>query len=170
MGNAADLRKMADDLDTVRESMLAVYLKRSALDRDGMIALLDEDRWMAVAEAQEKGFVDVTDDTRVAASLRGPGAWEVNGHAMEFRGAQPLPLLYAPPPPPDPQASDPPPDAQPEPEDTSTASANAGAVPVVPEEPGLSADLAGEPAGGPALGLNRERILTLMRLKGAHHE
>jgi ATP-dependent Clp protease protease subunit len=58
-GFAQDLRKRADDLDHIRESMLAAYQSKvTKLTRDEIIALLDAETWMTAEEAVEKGFAD----------------------------------------------------------------------------------------------------------------
>ncbi len=59
-GNANDLRKTADYLDTLREGIVAVYQNKVGenLTKEEIIALLDEETWMSAAEAQEMGFID----------------------------------------------------------------------------------------------------------------
>lgn len=58
-GFASDHRKMADDLDHIREGMLAAYQSKvTKLSKDEIIALLDAETWMTAEEAVEKGFAD----------------------------------------------------------------------------------------------------------------
>lgn len=58
MGNADDMRKMAGALDTVTESMINVYAKRTGLDRNEIRDLLAAETWFSPDQAIEKGFAD----------------------------------------------------------------------------------------------------------------
>lgn len=72
IGNSNDFRKLADDLDKIRESMIAAYQSKTGMDRDELIALMDGESWLTADEAVEYGFADQVDQARqVAASLRG---------------------------------------------------------------------------------------------------
>lgn len=71
-GEASELRKVADTLDQVRETLVAVYEEKTGLDRDRIIELLDAETWMTAEEAKDLGFADEIDEAKeVAASLRG---------------------------------------------------------------------------------------------------
>lgn len=68
-GSAADLRKTADSLDKVRDSLLDTYVKRTDIDSDKVAAMMAEETWMNAAEAVELGFADRTgDDIKLAAA------------------------------------------------------------------------------------------------------
>ena len=85
-GNAEDLRKMADTLDTVRESMLAVYQEKTGMGREDLIALLDEETWITAAQAVELGFADEIEEMiRIAAKVRADDRFEINGVAMNLK-------------------------------------------------------------------------------------
>lgn len=58
LGNAEDMRKQADVLDKVRETMLSAYMNKSGQEKEDIIALLDEESWLTAEEAQEAGFID----------------------------------------------------------------------------------------------------------------
>ena len=58
MGNADDLRAVADDLDKLMESNRSIYLERCSLSEDELIALMAEDRMLSPEEALEFGFID----------------------------------------------------------------------------------------------------------------
>ena len=58
MGNAEDMRTVAAALDSVTESMLNVYSKRSGLDREEVRALMAAETWFSPQQAVEKGFAD----------------------------------------------------------------------------------------------------------------
>lgn len=82
VGNAGDFRKLADDLDKIREGMIAAYQAKAGIDREELVQLLDAETWLTADEAKELGFVDEVDAAKqVAASLRG-STLVVNG--MEF--------------------------------------------------------------------------------------
>lgn len=68
-GNANDFRKMADDLDKIRESLIAVYQDKTGMEREKIIEMLDAETWLTAAEAKEYGFADNVDEKRVAASV-----------------------------------------------------------------------------------------------------
>ncbi|AKA72336.1 head maturation protease, ClpP-related [Clostridium scatologenes] len=70
MGNANDFRKLADDLDKVRESMISVYEDKTGMDKESIVELLDAETWMTAEEALEFGFADeIEEEKQVAASL-----------------------------------------------------------------------------------------------------
>lgn len=70
MGNAQDFRKLADDLDKIRESLIAAYQGKSNLDREKIIELMDAETWLTADEALEYGLVDeVEKEKQLAASI-----------------------------------------------------------------------------------------------------
>lgn len=70
IGNAADFRKLAEDLDKIRESLIAAYENHSALLREEIIKLMDEETWLTAEECLEYGFCDVVEEEKkVAASI-----------------------------------------------------------------------------------------------------
>lgn len=62
MGNSKQLRKVADDLETVGESVLASYTHR--VDADTVKKLLDEESYMSASKALEYGFIDEIVDVK----------------------------------------------------------------------------------------------------------
>lgn len=58
LGNAEDMRKQADVLDKVRDTMLGAYTAKSGNDKKDIIALLDAETWLSAEEALEEGFID----------------------------------------------------------------------------------------------------------------
>ena len=70
IGNAADMRKMADTLDRVKEATLNTYEGRSNLTREELATAMSEETWYTAQEAVAAGFVDdVFEGTRAAASI-----------------------------------------------------------------------------------------------------
>lgn len=71
-GDSSELIKVADILDKVKESIIAVYQAKTQLDKDELSRLMDEETWMTGSEAVEMGFADeLLNAVEVAASLQG---------------------------------------------------------------------------------------------------
>lgn len=70
LGEAKDMRKCAEILDTVRAQIIATYKWHSALSDDEIIAIMDAETWMTADEAIEKGFAtDKIEGLKAAASI-----------------------------------------------------------------------------------------------------
>lgn len=70
VGNANDMRKAADELDTVRNSIIAAYKWHSTLTDDELIALMDATTWMGPDEAIAYGLAtEKLTGLKAAASL-----------------------------------------------------------------------------------------------------
>lgn len=96
VGNADDFRKLADDLDQIRESIVAAYQDKTGLEREEIIRLMDAETWMTADEAVSKGFADEIEETKqVAASLSGSGL-VINGQEFDLsRFKHPPKLIVA---------------------------------------------------------------------------
>jgi ATP-dependent Clp endopeptidase proteolytic subunit ClpP len=57
-GESDELRKMAEHLDDVSESMLGIYADRTGLSTEKLSAMCDAETWLSASEALELGFVD----------------------------------------------------------------------------------------------------------------
>lgn len=82
MGNADDMRKMAGALDTVTESMINIYAKRTKQERAAIRTFLSEETWMTAEEAVENGFADEVRGVVKAAASAGSNKAIFNG--VEF--------------------------------------------------------------------------------------
>ena len=70
MGNSTEFRKLAEDLDKIRESLIAAYEGHSALTRDEIISIMDAETWLTASECEEYGFCDVVqEEKQMAASI-----------------------------------------------------------------------------------------------------
>ncbi|KXZ40015.1 ATP-dependent Clp protease, protease subunit [Alkalithermobacter thermoalcaliphilus JW-YL-7 = DSM 7308] len=70
MGNANDFRKLADDLDKIRESLIAAYQGKSNLDREKLIELMNAETWLTAEEALNYGLIDEVEEKKeIAASI-----------------------------------------------------------------------------------------------------
>ena len=68
-GNAADLRKQAENLETVDNRMAAIYVAKTGKSEEEVRTLMSEDKWIDADEAKEFGFVDtVTAPLKAVAS------------------------------------------------------------------------------------------------------
>lgn len=56
LGYSDDMRKMADTLDSVSGSAADIYVKRTELPKDKVLALMTAETWMSPQEAMDKGF------------------------------------------------------------------------------------------------------------------
>lgn len=61
MGEAKDMRKVADILDKMRDSLASIYVARSGTTTEEIQALMDAETWMTGEEAVEAGFADVVE-------------------------------------------------------------------------------------------------------------
>lgn len=59
-GNAKELRKAADDLDTIMEGNMQAYLEKAngKIDREHLIALLNNETWLTAEQCLAYGFAD----------------------------------------------------------------------------------------------------------------
>lgn len=70
LGNAEELRDVADTLDTIRDAMIAAYRRATGLDEAELREALNDETWMTAEEAVEAGFATsvVSDDDGEQAS------------------------------------------------------------------------------------------------------
>ena len=68
-GNSNDFRKLADDLDKIRESMIAAYLEKAKdLGEENLAELLDAETWLTAEDALAYGFIDEIDESKAVAA------------------------------------------------------------------------------------------------------
>lgn len=70
-GNAEQLRKAADDLDRINQSVIQTYLDKAGdkLTDDKLKELLDAETWLSAEEAFEYGLCDGVEESNQAAAL-----------------------------------------------------------------------------------------------------
>ena len=54
--NAADLRKLADDMDTITSASKSAYMARVSITEDELTELMDAETWITPADAVDMGF------------------------------------------------------------------------------------------------------------------
>lgn len=69
-GDAEEMRKMADTLDKIRDTLVNTYQDRTGMSREDLVAALDAETWYTADEALAAGFVDeITAPMKAAASF-----------------------------------------------------------------------------------------------------
>lgn len=67
-GDAKAMRDMADLLDKVRDTMLAIYMSKTNLSEAELLSALDCETWYSASEAQSAGFIDEITNAALAAA------------------------------------------------------------------------------------------------------
>ena len=57
MGDAQELRRAADQLDRLRDTIVGIYARKTGLATDALIAMLDAETWLNAADALAQGFI-----------------------------------------------------------------------------------------------------------------
>jgi ATP-dependent Clp protease protease subunit len=93
IGNAQDFRKLADDMDKMRDAIIVTYHDKSGMESDEIIKLMDAETWLSAEEAASKGFADeIEQEKQVAASLN-DGFLMLNGLKMDVKRYKNAPKL-----------------------------------------------------------------------------
>jgi ATP-dependent Clp protease, protease subunit len=64
LGGAADMRKMADVLDTVTGSAADIYVARTGVDKNKVLSLMAAETWMTAAEAVAAHFATAVSESK----------------------------------------------------------------------------------------------------------
>jgi uncharacterized coiled-coil protein SlyX len=89
LGDAQELRKMADILEKMEGHAVQAYRQHSPLSEEEISALMAAETWMDGKEAKDKGFVEVlTDELEIAASVRPSQKLKVPAAAMKWVKAE----------------------------------------------------------------------------------
>lgn len=92
-GFAADLRKVADELDKIQAAMVPVYAMKSGQEDKKIIELLDAETWMTAQEAKDYGFADeIEEEKQIAASINGR-ILTVNGQQFDLKSFKNAPKM-----------------------------------------------------------------------------
>lgn len=62
-GNKEELRKTADVLEKIEQSIKSVYAEKTKLDEKEIAKMIENETWMTAEEAVEKGFADEVDSS-----------------------------------------------------------------------------------------------------------
>jgi ATP-dependent Clp protease protease subunit len=86
MGESDDLRKTADRLDEIRESILDVYEQRTTMSREDAASFMDDETWFRAGDALEHGFATVVEEQPEEAAVRNIARFDERVAArMKFR-------------------------------------------------------------------------------------
>ncbi|MGW8141874.1 Clp protease ClpP [Sphingomonas paucimobilis] len=85
-GDAAELRRAADQLDRIRDQLVGIYAARTGLTADELIPMLDAETWLTAKDALDQRFV-----TSISAAIEVQAAISVK--AFGFRKAPDSPLI-----------------------------------------------------------------------------
>ena len=95
IGTAEDMRRMASALDSINESMINVYAKRTGQTRDALRTMLAAETWLSPEAAVEKGFADEVRGVVKAAAMVGPNRAIFNGVEFDLRHCRNVPAFNA---------------------------------------------------------------------------
>ncbi len=80
IGDSEEFRKLADTLDSIRETIVAAFEGKTGMDREELLPLLDAETWLTAEDAVRMGFADEIEESKqIAASMRGKGKMIING-------------------------------------------------------------------------------------------
>jgi len=69
LGNAADMRKMAEDLEKIAGQIANIYARNSVLEKEDILQKMHDETWFTAEEAVEAGFADTVVDYGEIAAL-----------------------------------------------------------------------------------------------------
>lgn len=75
IGNARELRALADSLDKVADAMALTYSRRSGNELNVVRAWMEQETWFSAEEAKAAGFADTLEESRRMAASFDPLAW-----------------------------------------------------------------------------------------------
>lgn len=71
LGNAVEMRKLANELETIDNEAIGTYARKTGMKPAAIVALMDENRYMAADEAKRLGFADTIEATPSPKQLGG---------------------------------------------------------------------------------------------------
>jgi ATP-dependent Clp protease protease subunit len=82
--NSTEMRKYADTLDKVQESVIPIYTQRTKLNEQEIIELMDAETWLTADDEVTFGFADeILEGKQIAASLKA-GHLIMNGQEFDL--------------------------------------------------------------------------------------
>lgn len=91
-GDADDLRKMADDLETINAAAKAALQSVATIDDAELQAMLDAETWITASEALEKGFATRIDGVQASTKVSASARAAVYNRILHNQPAQPADL------------------------------------------------------------------------------
>ncbi len=94
MYNSADLAKQKETLDSIKQSIIAIYSARTGLDEDTISNMMTGETWMQADEAINNGFADTKIDEKVSSKIDMKGRkLYMNDVTHDLSGYQTMPEL-----------------------------------------------------------------------------
>jgi ATP-dependent protease ClpP protease subunit len=93
VGNADDMRTIAAALESVTESMLNLYTKRTGQGRDDLRSLMAAETWFSAQQAVDKGFADEVRGVVKAAAIVGEKRVMFNGMTFDLSRFHNVPVF-----------------------------------------------------------------------------
>ena len=72
-GDSKSLRKQADDLDKINESILQIYKQATTLDEDTLIQMMDDETWLTAEECEDYFGINIIsnkNESKAVASVK----------------------------------------------------------------------------------------------------
>ncbi|MEN6568053.1 MAG: head maturation protease, ClpP-related [Veillonellales bacterium] len=88
---AGDLRKIADTLDTIKDSIMDVYAAKCGKNKDEIAAIMDEETWYTAPTAVENGFATDCDDSVSYAARLDKNCLILNGQSFDITAFKHMP-------------------------------------------------------------------------------
>ena len=83
VGNKAEMRKMADELECIDGQIAGIYAERTGNKADDVTAWMNEELWMSGEEALQKGFTDEIEEKSAIAACISPEIFAKFKHPPE---------------------------------------------------------------------------------------
>jgi ATP-dependent protease ClpP protease subunit len=90
---ASELRKIADTLDSIKESIMDVYAGKCGKKKDEIATLMDEETWLTASEAVDLGFATETDTSISYEASLDKSCLIVNGVSFDMKDFKHMPKI-----------------------------------------------------------------------------
>lgn len=91
VGNASELREMADTLDQIRESSVEIYHEKTGIDKEAIKSVMDNETWLTADEAITAGWADQKNERPAVMQSISQRYSDMYEHVPEFLNAQEKP-------------------------------------------------------------------------------
>lgn len=88
VGNASELREMADTLDQIRESSVDIYHEKTGIDKEAIKSVMDNETWLTADEAITAGWADQKNERPAVMQSISQRYSDMYEHVPEFLNAQ----------------------------------------------------------------------------------
>lgn len=83
-GSASKLRKMADDMDKIDESIISAYVGKTGKESGEIQDMMHAETWMTARDALEMGFADEIEEEKKLAASIDDGFFNLNGQRFDL--------------------------------------------------------------------------------------